>query len=113
MADLKITTVAEAPADCATARSGDTVFVHYTGRLTDGKKFDSSVDRGEPIDFVLGQGRVIKGWEKGIVGMKLGERRQLTIPPELGYGSKSVGNGLIPPNSVLLFDVELVGIKRK
>lgn len=113
MADLKIETVAEAPADGSTARPGDTVFVHYTGRLTDGKKFDSSVDRGEPIDFVLGQGRVIKGWEQGIAGMKLGERRQLTIPPELGYGAKSVGNGLIPPNSTLLFDVELVGIKRK
>lgn len=94
------------------AKNGDTVWVHYTGRLTDGKKFDSSVDRGDPIDFVLGQGRVIKGWEEGILGMKLGDKRQLVIPPELGYGAKGAGGGLIPPNATLVFDVELVGIKR-
>lgn len=95
------------------ARNGDTVWVHYTGRLTDGKKFDSSLDRGEPIEFVLGQGRVIKGWEEGIQGMKLSEKRELTIPPDLGYGARGAGGGVIPPNATLLFDVELVGIRRK
>jgi FKBP-type peptidyl-prolyl cis-trans isomerase len=96
----------------AAARVGDTVWVHYTGRLTDGKKFDSSLDRGEPIDFKLGEGSVIKGWEQGIVGMLIGEKRKLTIPPELGYGSKTVGGGAIPPNSTLIFEVELVGLLR-
>lgn len=99
-------------ADDSVARIGDTVWVHYTGRLVDGKKFDSSVDRGEPIDFTLGEGAVIRGWEQGIVGMVLGEKRKLTIPPELGYGSQSVGGGAIPPNSTLVFEVELVGLLR-
>lgn len=111
-ADFKSETVSEPPDDYATARAGDTVFVHYTGRLTSGKKFDSSLDRGQPIEFVLGQGRVIKGWEQGLTGMKLGEKRRLTIPPELGYGDRNVGEGLIPPNSTLEFDVELVGLRR-
>lgn len=109
---LKIVEVKSADATEQGAKNGDTVWVHYTGRLTDGKKFDSSLDRGEPIDFVLGQGRVIKGWEEGILGMKLGDKRQLVIPPELGYGAKGAGGGLIPPNATLVFDVELVGIKR-
>lgn len=98
------------------AQNGDTVFVHYTGKLADGKKFDSSLDRGTPIDFVLGSGRVIKGWDQGILGMTIGEKKTLTIPPELGYGNQDIpdgqGNILIPANSTLIFDVELVDIKR-
>lgn len=93
------------------AQAGKDVAVHYIGALTDGKKFDSSLDRGEPIVFTLGTGQVIKGWDEGIRGMKVGERRQLVIAPELAYGSQDVGNGLIPPNSTLIFQVELVGIK--
>ena len=91
------------------AKSGDNVFVHYTGTLENGTKFDSSVDRGTPFDFVLGQNRVIQGWELGVLGMKVGEKRKLTIPPELGYGAQAVS--VIPANSVLLFDVELLKIK--
>lgn len=94
------------------AKAGDTVWVHYTGKLQDGKKFDSSLDRGEPIDFELGTGRVIKGWDEGIAGMKIGEKRQLIIPPGIGYGAQGAGD-LIPPNATLIFDVELMGIKRK
>lgn len=90
-------------------KSGDHVFVHYTGTLTNGTKFDSSVDRGVPFDFVLGQNRVIQGWELGVLGMKVGEKRKLTIPPELGYGAQAVS--IIPANSTLLFDVELLEIK--
>jgi FKBP-type peptidyl-prolyl cis-trans isomerase FkpA len=92
----------------ATAVSGKTVSVHYTGWLTDGRKFDSSVDRGKPIAFPLGAGRVIKGWDDGIVGMKVGGKRQLRIPPSLGYGIH--GSGPIPPNAVLIFDVELLSV---
>lgn len=94
----------------AVAEKGKTVFVHYTGTLTDGSKFDSSLDRGVPIDFVLGTGRVIPGWEEGIEGMKVGEKRKLTIPPDLGYGERGAPPA-IPPNSVLLFDVELTDVK--
>jgi len=93
------------------AKTGDTVSVHYTGTLTNGTKFDSSVDRGTPFEFTLGQNRVIQGWELGVAGMKVGEKRKLTIPPELGYGAQSVG-GVIPANSTLLFDVELLGINK-
>jgi FKBP-type peptidyl-prolyl cis-trans isomerase len=93
------------------AKEGDTVWVHYTGKLTDGKKFDSSRDRGEPLEFKLGEHRVIKGWEEGIAGMKVGDKRQLTIPPDLGYGANGAG-GVIPPNATLIFDVELMGLRR-
>ncbi len=92
----------------ATAVAGRTVGVHYTGWLTNGKKFDSSVDRGKPIAFPLGAGRVIKGWDEGILGMKVGGKRQLRIPPQLGYGSS--GQGAIPPNSILIFDVQLLAV---
>lgn len=95
----------------AAIENGQTAVVHYTGWLVNGTKFDSSVDRGTPFSFVLGQGRVIAGWEQGVLGMKVGEKRKLTIAPELGYGSQTVGNGLIPANSTLIFEVELLQIK--
>lgn len=92
------------------ARAGKTVIVHYTGYLTDGTKFDSSVDRGTPFSFPLGAGRVIRGWDEGVAGMKVGGRRKLVIPPELGYGSRGAGRA-IPPNATLVFDVELLEVK--
>lgn len=98
------------PGNGASAVNGKTVTVHYTGWLTNGKKFDSSVDRGQPFSFVLGQGRVIKGWEEGVNGMRVGEKRKLTIPPDLGYGAYGAGDA-IPPNATLIFDVELLGIR--
>jgi FKBP-type peptidyl-prolyl cis-trans isomerase FkpA len=100
----------------ASAASGKTVSVHYTGWLYDpkaadkhGKKFDSSKDHGEPFSFKLGSGQVIRGWDQGVAGMKVGGKRTLVIPSELGYGSKGAG-GAIPPNATLLFDVELLGV---
>lgn len=89
---------------------GDTIFVHYTGKLMDGTKFDSSVDRGTPFEFTIGKGMVIQGWEQGLLDMKVGEKRTLTIPAEMGYGARGAG-GTIPPNATLIFDVELVSIK--
>lgn len=89
-------------------KSGDTVQVHYTGWLPNGTKFDSSLDRGEPISFVLGQGQVIAGWDEGIKSMKVGGKRQLVIPPNIAYGEQGAG-GVIPPNATLIFEVELVG----
>jgi len=105
-------TIVEKGMDESVAKAGDTVCVHYTGRLADGKKFDSSWDRGEPIAFELGAGRVIKGWDEGIEGMKVGQKRTLIIPPALGYGEKGAG-GVIPPNATLTFDVMLCSVQKK
>jgi FKBP-type peptidyl-prolyl cis-trans isomerase len=90
-------------------KSGDTIVMHYTGTLTDGTKFDSSVDRNEPFETQIGVGQVIQGWDIGVLGMKVGGKRKLTIPPSLGYGDRATGN--IPPNSILIFDLELLEIK--
>ncbi|NTX49878.1 FKBP-type peptidyl-prolyl cis-trans isomerase [Myxococcus sp. CA039A] len=101
--DVKVGTGTEATA-------GKTVTVHYVGTLTSGKKFDSSRDRGEGFTFRLGASQVIKGWDDGVAGMKIGGVRKLTIPPDLGYGARGAG-GVIPPNATLLFEVELLEVR--
>ncbi|MDR3088717.1 MAG: FKBP-type peptidyl-prolyl cis-trans isomerase [Desulfobulbaceae bacterium] len=98
--------VTQEGAGAATPKPGDRVTVHYSGRLLDGQEFDSSYKRGEPIEFAVGQGIVIKGWDEALLAMKKGEKRLLIIPPELGYGP--AGRGPIPPNAVMIFDVELL-----
>ena len=103
MDDVKLGTGAEAVA-------GKTVTVHYVGTLENGSKFDSSRDRGEGFKFHLGAGEVIKGWDEGVAGMKVGGQRTLTIPPEMGYGARGAG-GVIPPNATLIFDVELLDVR--
>jgi FKBP-type peptidyl-prolyl cis-trans isomerase len=107
-----------APGDGAEIRSGQTALVHYTGWLYDasapdnkGKKFDSSVDGNEPFEFPVGAGMVIKGWDEGVVGMKVKGKRRLVIPPEMGYGARGAGSGLIPPGATLVFDIELLEIR--
>jgi peptidylprolyl isomerase len=94
----------------ATPKKGQIVRVHYTGKLANGQKFDSSVDRGEPFEFQIGTGQVIKGWDEGVLSMKVGGKRTLIIPSSLGYGARGVG-GVIPPDAELHFDVELLGVK--
>lgn len=107
MADLQIEELEAGNGDEAVA--GKQVQVHYTGWLTDGTKFDSSHDRNKPFSFALGGGQVIKGWDQGVEGMKVGGKRKLTIPPELGYGARGAG-GVIPPNATLVFEVELLDV---
>jgi len=94
----------------AVAQSGQLVSVHYTGWLTNGRKFDSSLDRGDPFSFHLGQGQVIAGWDEGVQGMQIGGKRKLTIPSDLGYGPYGAG-GVIPPDATLVFEVELLGVQ--
>lgn len=105
---LDIETITEGTG--ALAETGKKVEVHYTGKLTDGSVFDSSLTRGKPFSFTLGEGQVIKGWEEGILGMRVGEKRILTIPPELGYGARGAGSS-IPPNATLVFEVELLDVR--
>lgn len=108
MSELQIEEL-KAPTGAQEAKAGDRVTVHYVGTLTDGKKFDSSRDRGKGFDFVLGKGMVIKGWDQGVAGMKVGQMRKLTIPPHLAYGDRGFP-GAIPPGATLVFEVELLSI---
>ncbi|MBP7831870.1 MAG: FKBP-type peptidyl-prolyl cis-trans isomerase [Candidatus Pacebacteria bacterium] len=108
LAEGKLKTVTTVEGSGAESKLGDKVTVNYTGTLTNGTVFDSSIPRGEPFMFTLGEGRVIQGWELGVLGMKVGEKRTLTIAPELGYGDANLGT--IPPNSTLIFEVELLAI---
>jgi len=94
----------------AQASKGQTAVVQYTGWLMDGTKFDSSLDRNQPFSFALGAGQVIQGWDEGVVGMRVGGKRILIIPPQLGYGARGAGNGVIPPNATLKFEVQLVDV---
>lgn len=105
--DLEIQTLREGRG--AGANTGQMVSVHYVGTLTDGAQFDSSRDRGQPFSFRLGEGRVIQGWEQGVIGMKRGELRRLVVPPSLGYGFRRAG--AIPPNSTLIFEIEMIEIR--
>ncbi len=98
------------PGTGASPKIGATCVVHYTGWLTNGKKFDSSVDRNEPFEFPVGRGRVIKGWDEGVATMKVGGKRRLLIPPQLGYGDRGAG-GVIPPKATLVFEVELIEVR--
>lgn len=105
--DLKVEDIKQGSGPAV--KNGDTVIIHYKGTLQDGTKFDSSYDRGEPFETQIGVGQVIKGWDEGVVGMKVGGKRKLIIPPSMGYGDQDMGS--IPPNSTLIFEVELVEIK--